>query len=126
MSGARDPTIRDLDACGCCEGTGLDAPAAVWNRPGLSQVAYRIGDQAGFKIQPGRQAEVAVGGPRKAVDTAVLAAAVRVQAALERQVGRIVAAQRALAVFQSQFGRDGCGFMIKIVASACWISASSY
>ncbi len=49
MSGARDPTIRDLDACGCCEGTGLDAPAAVWNRPGLSQVAYRIGDQAGFK-----------------------------------------------------------------------------
>jgi predicted phage baseplate assembly protein len=49
MSGARDPTLRELDGCGCCEGTGLDAPAAVWNRPGLSQISYRIGDQAGFK-----------------------------------------------------------------------------
>lgn len=49
MSASRDPTIRKLDGCGCCEGTGLDAPTEVWNRPGLSQISYRIGDQAGFK-----------------------------------------------------------------------------
>lgn len=32
------------DACGCCEGVGSQSPARVYNRPGLSAVAYRIGD----------------------------------------------------------------------------------
>lgn len=32
------------DACGCCEGISLRAPVIVHNRPGLSQIAYRIGE----------------------------------------------------------------------------------
>jgi predicted phage baseplate assembly protein len=31
------------DACGCCEGVSIKAPAVLYNRPGLSAVAYRIG-----------------------------------------------------------------------------------
>ena len=31
------------DACGCCDGVSIQAPMALYNRPGLSAVAYRIG-----------------------------------------------------------------------------------
>ena len=44
-----DPTLRDLNDCGCCEGVTAETPAAVTNRPGLSAVAYRIGEHATFK-----------------------------------------------------------------------------
>ena len=44
-----DPTLRDLNDCGCCEGITAETPAAVTNRPGLNAVAYRIGEHATFK-----------------------------------------------------------------------------
>lgn len=31
------------DACGCCAGVSVQAPAVLYNRPGLSAIAYRIG-----------------------------------------------------------------------------------
>lgn len=31
------------DACGCCAGVGIEAPALLYNRPGLAAIAYRIG-----------------------------------------------------------------------------------
>lgn len=31
------------DACGCCEGVSTQSPSVVYNRPGLSAIAYRIG-----------------------------------------------------------------------------------
>ena len=38
-----------LDECGCCEGIEVGTPAEVYNRPGLSAIAYRIGTHARFK-----------------------------------------------------------------------------
>jgi predicted phage baseplate assembly protein len=35
-------------ACGCCEGIHVATPAAIFNRPGLSSLAYRVGTQARF------------------------------------------------------------------------------
>lgn len=35
--------------CGCCTGGGLDAPPAIFNRPGLAAIAYRIATHSGFK-----------------------------------------------------------------------------
>ena len=29
--------------CGCCAGTSRETPAPIWNRPRLSQIAYRVG-----------------------------------------------------------------------------------
>jgi uncharacterized phage protein gp47/JayE len=49
MALSLDPTLRDLNDCGCCEGITAETPAAVTNRPGLSAVAYRIGEHATFK-----------------------------------------------------------------------------
>lgn len=49
MSLSLDPTLRDLNDCGCCEGVTAETPAAVTNRPGLGAVAYRIGRHATFK-----------------------------------------------------------------------------
>jgi hypothetical protein len=40
MSGEEQPT---QDACGCCAGVGIQAPALLYNRPGLAAIAYRIG-----------------------------------------------------------------------------------
>jgi predicted phage baseplate assembly protein len=36
-----DETLRRLDDCGCCSGTGASVPGVVFNRPGLSAIAYR-------------------------------------------------------------------------------------
>lgn len=33
------------DACGCCAGISNQAPVVIYNRPGLSAIAYRIGGQ---------------------------------------------------------------------------------
>src|SRR5919202_3655784 len=38
-----------LDECGCCEGIEVATPVEVYNRPGLSAIAYRIGTHARFK-----------------------------------------------------------------------------
>ena len=34
--------------CDCCAGVTHETPAAIYNRPGLSQIAYRVGTQASF------------------------------------------------------------------------------
>ena len=49
MSLSLDPTPRELNDCGCCSGVGVRSPVLVENRPGLSQIAYRIGTHASFK-----------------------------------------------------------------------------
>ncbi|HTW25836.1 MAG TPA: putative baseplate assembly protein [Acetobacteraceae bacterium] len=35
--------------CGCCAGTTRETPAPISNRPGLPQIAYRVGTQTSFK-----------------------------------------------------------------------------
>jgi len=40
MSG-EDQTLQD--ACGCCDGVSIQSPSLLYNRPGLSAIAYRIG-----------------------------------------------------------------------------------
>ncbi len=35
--------------CGCCVGVTRETPAPIWNRPGLSRIAYRAGTHASFK-----------------------------------------------------------------------------
>jgi hypothetical protein len=35
--------------CLCCDGVTRETPAAIWNRPRLSQIAYRVGTHANFK-----------------------------------------------------------------------------
>jgi len=42
------PAIVDQDACGCCEGIEIVTPLSTYNRPGLSEIRYRIGTHAGF------------------------------------------------------------------------------
>src|SRR5882724_4768305 len=37
-----------LNDCGCCEGITAIVPGPVFNRPGLSQVRYRVGTQVDF------------------------------------------------------------------------------
>ena len=49
MNTSLDPTLRNLNDCGCCEGIEASTPATVFNRPGLSAIAYRVGTHAQFK-----------------------------------------------------------------------------
>jgi len=49
MSDYRDPTLRSLNDCGCCEGQEVTVPIRVSNRPGLANIAYRVGTQSQFK-----------------------------------------------------------------------------
>ncbi len=37
-----------LNDCGCCEGITAIVPESIFNRPGLSQVEYRVGTQVDF------------------------------------------------------------------------------
>jgi predicted phage baseplate assembly protein len=48
MAVARDPSLRGLNDCGCCEGVSLQIPVLLANRPGLSGIAYRIGTHQRF------------------------------------------------------------------------------
>ena len=48
MISAVDATTN-LNDCGCCEGISPETPLAVFNRPGLSAILYRVGTQAEFK-----------------------------------------------------------------------------
>lgn len=43
MSKTIDTTLRGLDGCGCCEGISVETPVEIYNRPGLSAIAYRVG-----------------------------------------------------------------------------------
>ena len=38
-----------LNSCGCCEGISVETPVAIYNRPGLPAIAYRVGTYAGFR-----------------------------------------------------------------------------
>jgi predicted phage baseplate assembly protein len=41
--------VPGTETCGCCEGIDAVTPQALFNRAGLSAIAYRIGDYAQFK-----------------------------------------------------------------------------
>lgn len=49
MSGPSDPRFAHLSACGCCAGVEPATPLVVENRPGLSAIAYRVGNHPQFK-----------------------------------------------------------------------------
>ncbi len=49
MSLTVDPTLRNLNDCGCCKGTTARTPVDITNLPGLTAVAYRVGTYAQFK-----------------------------------------------------------------------------
>ncbi|MNH25280.1 hypothetical protein D3C79_852660 [compost metagenome] len=66
-----------------------------------------LGDQLGFEIQPRGKVPIRVGGAGIAVDTAVLAASVGVDGAVEGQVGRSIAADDRLGVLDPHFGTLG-------------------
>ncbi len=52
---------------------------------------FRLDEQLGFEIEPGRETKIGVGRAREAVDAAVLAAAIGIDRAVEADVGTIVA-----------------------------------
>src|SRR5947209_16892687 len=39
----------DQSGCGCCEGIQVETPSEIYNPPGLSAIAYRVGTYAQFK-----------------------------------------------------------------------------
>ena len=49
MSTSLDPTLQNLNGCGCCEGISAVTPQQVFNRPGLAVIGYRAGTQPQFK-----------------------------------------------------------------------------
>ena len=49
MNNPLDPTLQELNNCGCCAGTGAESPAVIENRPGLPAVAFRAGVHSQFK-----------------------------------------------------------------------------
>lgn len=49
MNNPLDPSLRELDDCGCCSGTTAETPAAIENRPGLDAIDFRAGIHPQFK-----------------------------------------------------------------------------
>ena len=49
MTMEADALNPDLNDCGCCEGLAVETPVEVFNNPGLSAIAYRIGTHDQFK-----------------------------------------------------------------------------
>jgi len=49
MNNPLDPTLRDLNACGCCSGISPQTPVANEPRPGLDAIPFRAGTHAQFK-----------------------------------------------------------------------------
>lgn len=43
------PLPAGSEHCGCCDGLAVETPRGVYNRDGLSAIAYRIGDHAQFR-----------------------------------------------------------------------------
>src|SRR5215831_18391868 len=46
---SQDPSLRNLDDCGCCSGVSPQTPLQLSNRPGLSAIVYRVGTHPRFK-----------------------------------------------------------------------------
>jgi hypothetical protein len=44
-----EETKQLLNDCGCCEGVAKETPEPLFNRPGLSEIAYRVGTYAEFR-----------------------------------------------------------------------------
>ena len=63
-----------------------------------------LGVNPAFEIEAGRQAEIAVGRPREAIDATVLATAIRIERDVEWNVGRCVAGQDRLCAFEYDLG----------------------
>ncbi|MCY1360082.1 hypothetical protein D9M69_466900 [compost metagenome] len=94
---------------------GAVALAPEFGAQHLDEVA--LGDELGLEVEAGREVQVAVRGPRKAVDAAVLAAAVRIERTVEGDVGRLVAAEHRLHVLEAHLGGQrqqpgGLGFAV--------------
>jgi hypothetical protein len=49
MNSSVGSTMRTLNDCGCCEGISTQTPVRIYNRPGLTALAYRVGTHAQFK-----------------------------------------------------------------------------
>src|SRR5262249_17378969 len=49
MNNPLDPTLRELDDCGCCAGIMAETPVKIDNRPGLDAIVFRAGKQPQFK-----------------------------------------------------------------------------
>lgn len=49
MNNPLDPTLRELDQCGCCSGVEPETPVAAANRPGLPAISFRAGTHSQFK-----------------------------------------------------------------------------
>jgi hypothetical protein len=49
MNNPLDSTLRELNDCGCCAGTGKETPVAIDNRPGLDAISFRAGTHPQFK-----------------------------------------------------------------------------
>lgn len=49
MNNPLDPTLRELDPCGCCSGVEPETPVTAANRPGLPAISFRAGTHAQFK-----------------------------------------------------------------------------
>lgn len=43
-----NPHMISPEACGCCEGVEILTPLSTYNRPGLSELSYRIGTHGSF------------------------------------------------------------------------------
>jgi hypothetical protein len=46
---ATETAIVPAEVCGCCEGVTQETPQAIYNRPGLGAISYRVGTQPQFK-----------------------------------------------------------------------------
>ena len=55
-AGRRAMSDTDTTPCGCCDGIARETPLPIWNRPGLSQIAYRVGTHAQLQGEPARRA----------------------------------------------------------------------
>ena len=49
MSESLDPSLRDLNDCGCSAGTTAQTPVPADNRDGLDHIAYRVGTHGQFR-----------------------------------------------------------------------------
>ena len=63
-----------------------------------------LGEQLAFEIEPRRQVVIGMGGPRIAIDAAMLAAAIGVDRAVEGQVGRLVVTDDRFGKFDHDLG----------------------
>lgn len=44
-----NPSVGDLNDCGCCEGVSVQIPVEVYNRPSKAAIATRVGTHSQFK-----------------------------------------------------------------------------